>query len=592
LVAGQKEEECRVNFGFGEPCVFPYRLNGELFHECTTKFFQNTSAPMCPTRLFDPQTLEAGRQRADWGKCDYHCSLQDFRSTDEIYEKLQTLVADFPDLARMFVIGTTVLNKPIYGIRISKDVYLPRPQLKPMVRIVANIHGNEAVGRELVTHLAHHLLHSYDQDERIRILLDTTDISLLPSLNQDGFTQAKPGSCSGTGRKHGMYNQGNVDLNRDFPDIDDWRRYNDDLSFSVFTGRQPETASVMDWSASNPFVLSADLHDGAVLITYPFDFKDEGEFPGPNLTPDNDIFRQVAAVYVDNHPTMKNTTKCYRRTEGGMINGADWLSRNTKGSTRGSMKDFSYLFTNNIELSMELTCCKFPTRFNIIREWENNKESLISFMEQVHQGIKGVVIGEDGNYVDNADIVVWNPDGSRRIKNVTTFEGEFWRILVPGKRVNTGESTFHIQAFFDDCGPGLSNIRYASFKKKVVVSTRTPLVQENLFLRRVGICGVVEKTSQAVLAEINQLVKDTNDQSRRAEEPEYFYEGDDIVNEVFPDLEDDFEVVEDDFEVVEDDFVVVEADFDVVEDDVPFFTTRATPTLPRSPRLREELDVQ
>ena len=57
-------------------------------------------------------------------------------------------------------------------------------------------------------------------------------------------------------------------------------------------------------------------------------------------------------------------------------------------------------------------------------------------------------------------------------------------------------------------------------------------------------------------------------------------------------MEDDFEVVEDDFEVVEDDFVVVEADFDVVEDDVPFFTTRATPTLPRSPRLREELEVQ
>ena len=57
-------------------------------------------------------------------------------------------------------------------------------------------------------------------------------------------------------------------------------------------------------------------------------------------------------------------------------------------------------------------------------------------------------------------------------------------------------------------------------------------------------------------------------------------------------MEDDFEVVEDDFEVVEDDFVVVEADFDVVEDDVPFFTTRATPTLPRSPRLREELEEQ
>jgi hypothetical protein len=27
-------------------------------------------------------------------------------------------------------------------------------------------------------------------------------------------------------------------------------------------------------------------------------------------------------------------------------------------------------------------------RFFLIREWENNKESLIHFMEQVHMGIK------------------------------------------------------------------------------------------------------------------------------------------------------------------------------------------------------------
>ena len=33
--------------------------------------------------------------------------------------------------------------------------------MKPMVRFVANIHGNEAIGRELVLHLATYLLNAY-----------------------------------------------------------------------------------------------------------------------------------------------------------------------------------------------------------------------------------------------------------------------------------------------------------------------------------------------------------------------------------------------------------------------------------------------
>jgi hypothetical protein len=28
-------------------------------------------------------------------------------------------------------------------------------------------------------------------------------------------------------------------------------------------------------------------------------------------------------------------------------------------------------------------------RFFLLREWENNKESLLTFLEQVHMGIKG-----------------------------------------------------------------------------------------------------------------------------------------------------------------------------------------------------------
>ena len=62
------------------------------------------------------------------------------------------------------------------------------------------------------------------------------------------------------------------------------------------------------------------------------------------------------------HPTMANQTKCFKKAEDGFANGADWYSRNHGKAVEGTLRDFSYLFTSNMELVVSLACCKFNTR--------------------------------------------------------------------------------------------------------------------------------------------------------------------------------------------------------------------------------------
>ena len=338
------------------------------------------------------------------------------------------------------------------------------------------------------------------QDPRITRIIDETDISILPSLNPDGFDRATPGACSGTGKQAGMYNEGDKDINQDFPTWEDYQRFIEDEDFNPFEGgRQPETLAMMEWSVS-PFVLSANLHDGAVLVTYPYDHFQGKDELSPHLTPDNDIFHHLAETYTAHHPTMANRTKCFRRAPGGYANGALWHSKNTGGALSGSLKDFSYLFTSNLELSLELTCCKYPSSFFLLREWEYNKKSLLAYMEQVHMGIKGIVSLEGNRPQGGADIIIWNPDGKRRAKSVSTSDnGEFWKILLPGPN---GNNTYKIQARYEDCGRGGSGRVYESLQHKVIVSYKNPLKIQQLRMRSVGFCGVQELDSVQVIEEL------------------------------------------------------------------------------------------
>lgn len=65
----------------------------------------------------------------------------------------------------------------------------------------------------------------------------------------------------------GRNNANNVDLNRDFPDRLDETLHRRPRGKK----RQPETLAMMKWILTQPFVLSANLHGGAVVVSYPYD---------------------------------------------------------------------------------------------------------------------------------------------------------------------------------------------------------------------------------------------------------------------------------------------------------------------------------
>ncbi|XP_076831943.1 carboxypeptidase D [Brachyhypopomus gauderio] len=336
----------------------------------------------------------------------------------ELTRRLEALARRYPHIASLSSVGRSVEGRELWVMRITEHAGADGPP-KPKFKYVGNMHGDETVSRQVLVYLVEYLLGRYGHDRRVSELVNNTDIYIMPSMNPDGFERSEEGDCGGSAG--GRNNARNVDLNRSFPD-----QFG---NVDVDERDVPERTAVMKWIVENKFVLSGNLHGGTVVASYPFDDSASHVRYGVySRSPDDELFRYLARVYAENNPVMRTgEPKCEgdpgETFKDGITNGAQWYD------VPGGMQDFNYLQGSCLEITMELSCCKYPPASQLQEEWNNNLESLLAYMEKVHIGVRGFVRNaETGTPLSDADITV---EGVNHNVKSGRF-GDYYRLLLPG----------------------------------------------------------------------------------------------------------------------------------------------------------------
>ncbi|CAF1151172.1 unnamed protein product [Rotaria sordida] len=319
---------------------------------------------------------------------------------------LHDTVIRYPSKAALYEIGKTHGGRSLWAIALSS--YAPNEHilLRPEVKYIGNMHGNEVVGLQLLLYLIEYLLTS--NDNQVIELMNRSRIWIMPSMNPDGLALSQYGDCSTI---NGRFTLNNIDLNRDFPDY-----LGIQLSLS---NRALETRAIMSWLHDIPFVLSANFHGGAFIINIPYDRYYVGKI---SISSDDDIYQMIGRSYINRILDTERYCNLNKDDVGTVIRGADWYE------IIGSMQDYGYLNYGTIEMTMEISCCKYPNENVLFSYWNYNRDAMVELLFQAQRGVKGLILNEYYQPIQFTQIMI---DNRRPVVKVTSL-GEFWRILLPG----------------------------------------------------------------------------------------------------------------------------------------------------------------
>jgi hypothetical protein len=198
---------------------------------------------------------------------------QQYTSYDECVDFFKAAQKSNPDLFQVEVIGKTWEDRDIIAVTVTTDV--KNADKKPALFYTGTIHAREWIGIELSLSFAKYLLEHVDYDPRLKRILKSTTLYMVPCANPDGFEYSRNHfSFWRKNRRNNGDGTYGVDLNRNFsvgfsP--------NKNTSSNVYSGpsafSEPETAALRDF---------VDSHEN---ITIALDYHSQGNvfFPAHNF---------------------------------------------------------------------------------------------------------------------------------------------------------------------------------------------------------------------------------------------------------------------------------------------------------------------
>lgn len=321
--------------------------------------------------------------------------FDDYPTPEAIEKVLKKFAQENPKIMSLFSLGKSVEGRELWMVKLSDNVQ--KDEVEPEVKYIANMHGNEIVGREVMVLLIQDLLESYKNgDQRIQELINNNEVYIMPTMNPDGSAKKRRGNAKWT------------DLNRDFPDFTTQDNEN------TTKGRDPETQAIMRFQAERNFSLSANFHGGTKVVNYPWDTSHE-HFPM------DDLIKKLSLEYARENQDMRDS----RRFTNGIVNGYKWYE------VDGGMQDWSYHWHGDLQVTVELSHTKWPSYDLMDGYYLENRESLVRYLERVSQGagfnsqdrsLKGLVEIQQLNQGTRPVLIGTYPFG----------RGEYYKILEKG----------------------------------------------------------------------------------------------------------------------------------------------------------------
>lgn len=203
-----------------------------------------------------------------------------YHSYRELERDLLALQDSYPQLARVLAIGESLEGRNIYAIKISDNV--SQEEEEAGVLFIGCHHAREWISVEVPYLLGKYLLENYATNSEVRLLVDQSEIWIVPLLNPDGLEYSihfyrywrKNRRANGDGTY-------GIDINRNYSyqwGIDNIGSSPQTYS-EIYRGKspfsEPETQAIRDLFRQRNFKAIISYHSYSQNILYPWGYTSE-----------------------------------------------------------------------------------------------------------------------------------------------------------------------------------------------------------------------------------------------------------------------------------------------------------------------------